>query len=210
MAFTPEWHTAIAETGAALGVATGGWAAMRGLEAWRMEVVGRRKAELAEEVLAQFYRARDILGWARMPAEGANLAPLGEAERGGAGASTPVERLTLESRLFSELQASRYRFMAFFGEEAAKPFDEIRAIHAEVVRSSESLARDEGGTGDEATKNREAWRRSIGWNAASGDPLAVKIERAVHDIEHICRPFIDETVLGGRSRVLFRRRHRDH
>ncbi len=45
-----------------------GWAGVRGLNAWRIETVGRRKTELAEEVLAAFHRAKDVLTWARFPA----------------------------------------------------------------------------------------------------------------------------------------------
>jgi hypothetical protein len=38
-----------------------GWAGVRGLNAWRIETVGRRKTELAEEVLAAFHCAKDVL-----------------------------------------------------------------------------------------------------------------------------------------------------
>lgn len=65
MALDPEWLTGVGTIllGAATPVA--GWAGLRGVDAWRAEVVGRRKAELPEEVLTQFYRARDVLIWAR-------------------------------------------------------------------------------------------------------------------------------------------------
>lgn len=53
-----------------LSAVVAGWAGIRGLNAWRAETVGRRKTELAEEVLAQFYRARDVLTWVRFPASG--------------------------------------------------------------------------------------------------------------------------------------------
>jgi hypothetical protein len=55
--------------------------------------------------------------------------------------SAPVERLTKESQVFSELQASRYRFMAYFGEEASRPSEEITAIHGEIVRWAGLLIR---------------------------------------------------------------------
>ena len=35
-----------------LAAVVAGWAGVRGLNAWRTEMVGRRKTELAEEVLA--------------------------------------------------------------------------------------------------------------------------------------------------------------
>ena len=42
-------------------------ASWEGLRAWREETVGRRRAELAEEVLADFYRVRDVLHRVRRP-----------------------------------------------------------------------------------------------------------------------------------------------
>src|ERR1700730_11838477 len=39
--------------------------AKAGLEKWRRETIGKRKIEVAEEVLADFYQARDIINEAR-------------------------------------------------------------------------------------------------------------------------------------------------
>jgi hypothetical protein len=100
-----------------------GWAGVRGLNAWRIETVGRRKTELAEEVLAAFHCAKDVLTWARFPASddddekddvragpGGNDDELDRSE-----IFTPVDRLTKESQVFSDLQAARYRFMGYLG-----------------------------------------------------------------------------------------------
>ena len=38
-----------------------GVVAIRGLSAWRQQMIGKRKAELAEQVLVGFYAARDTL-----------------------------------------------------------------------------------------------------------------------------------------------------
>jgi hypothetical protein len=40
---------------------------IQGLNKWRTETIGKRKAELAEEVLADFYEGRDIINAARSP-----------------------------------------------------------------------------------------------------------------------------------------------
>jgi hypothetical protein len=198
----PAWIEAI---GALLtGVATvlAGVAALKSLDAWRRETVGRRKAELAEEVLAQFYRARDILTWARFPvtqtsAEDGALAPTaGESKRDVSEKQrmySPVERLAQESQIFSELQASRYRFMAYFGEEATKPFEEIHALQNEVVAAAGKLIRAQGKPDTiESKRGRGAWESAIGWGAGEEDRIAQRLERAVRDIEVVCRPLIDE------------------
>ena len=182
MAFDPEWLTGVGSILLVGATAVAGWAALRGLDAWRTEMVGRRKAELAEEALAQFYQARDVLIWARFPAED------GEDRS----ASTPVERLTEESELFSELQASRYRFIAFFGERAAEPFDVVRAIHAEVIASASQLVRDTGERTPEQDERRRRWGDAIGWRPHEDDPTIQRLEDAIRGIEQICRPLIAE------------------
>lgn len=73
---------------------------MRGVDAWRAEIVERRKAEFAEEVHAQFYRARDVLTWARLshrPIVGSKdegEAPTGKRDRLYRSLVSPIERLT--------------------------------------------------------------------------------------------------------------------
>lgn len=188
MTDSATWVSALGNLSTGLAAAVAGWAAVRGLGAWRAETVGRRKAELAEEVLAQFYRARDQMTWARFPGNG-TLTPT-EA----LGSSAPVERLARESQLFSELQASRYRFMAYFGEEAAKPFDELRKVHREVLDAADSLARADCQPGDGASHSeRAAWSAAIGRGPASQeDQLAARLDRTIREIERVCRPLIDE------------------
>lgn len=198
---SPDWISALANLMTGLAAVVAGWAGVRGLNAWRTEMVGRRKTELAEEVLAGFYRVRDILTWARFPASDDNHG--GEDDRPGAGPDdeelergeifTPVDRLTKESQVFSELQASRYRFMAYFGEEAARPFEEIRAIHSEVIDSAHNLIRTYGQeqTGP-AEARRNQWEAAIGWGEGDGDTLRRRLDLAVKAIERTCRPLIEE------------------
>ena len=56
-------------TGLATAVAAGMavYFAAKGLSTWRKEMLGRRDAELAEGVLADFYQARDVYKWVRSP-----------------------------------------------------------------------------------------------------------------------------------------------
>ena len=148
MIIDANWVTAIGTLAKSAGAGLGGWAALRGVNAWRAETVGRRKAELAEEVLAQFYQAKDALTWARLPFGDATAqAPGAEGDgRGAEAMAAPIERLNQASQVFSGLQASRYRFMAYFGEEAAKPFDELRKVHNEVMEAAAQLIRDQDKT----------------------------------------------------------------
>ncbi|MBC6982717.1 hypothetical protein [Caulobacter sp. 17J80-11] len=198
----PSWASTLRDLSTGLAAAIAGWVGLRGVGAWRAEAVGRRKTELAEEVLAQFYRARDALTWARFPhpdvfadAPGAGEGADDDAEaRRRQAASAPVERLSREMALFSDLQANRYRFMAVFGEAAARPFDEIMAARDDVVRCARDLMRsyaDDAPT-PEAAQARGQMERDVGWGARDTDPIAARVDAAIHEIERTCRPLIDE------------------
>lgn len=83
---------------------------------WRAETTGRRKAELAEEVLADFYKMRTEVRYARIV-----HALLREAE-----AQEGYEASV--RRQLQEVLAKRYRFEAVFGREAAEPFAVLAAF----------------------------------------------------------------------------------
>ena len=96
-----------------------------GVDAWRREYVGKRKIEVAEDVLTLFYQARDTISRIRTPwhqkEEGKTRKP-GEYE-------TPeqkeqldrayvvFERYEKEQEIFNKLVVIRYRFMARFGKK---------------------------------------------------------------------------------------------
>lgn len=194
MVIDAGWATAIGTLAAGAGAGLGGWAALRGVNAWRAETVGRRKAELAEEALAQFYQAKDALTWARLPlGDAVGKAPFIGGGRGAEAMAAPVERLNQASQVFSALQASRYRFMAYFGEEAAKPFEELRKVHSEVMEAAGQLIRGQDtapSAGNDA--DRRQWGDTIGWGSHEQDRPAERLEHAVRDIERTCRPLIEE------------------
>jgi hypothetical protein len=212
MILTSALVSAIGNVVTGVGAGLGGWAALRGVNAWRVEAVGRRKAELAEEALAQFYRARDAVIWARLPAEGAGteVSAIDGADSAAMGAAmaAPIERLNQASQVFSELQASRYRFMAYFGEDGARPFDDLRKVHNDVVDAAGRLIRARGKPGSPSdAADQDAWRSTIGWGPHEQDQLAERLDRAVHAIERICRPLIEEPK---RARPRLARRSRSH
>ena len=193
----PDWISAAGTFLTGLAALVAGWAAVRGLGTWRSELVGRRKTELAEEILAQFYRARDVLTWARTPViphENAQAYGTRDASRNQA-LSAPIERITEESELFSQLHANRYRFVAYFGERAAFAFEEIRAVHADVVAAAGELVRDNGAPAalaDEEDERRETWEGTIGWGLRKDDGIPARVDAAVRQIEQICLPLIQD------------------
>src|SRR5208282_3081313 len=102
----------------------GVYIAKAGLNRWRIETVGKRKAELAEQALTAFYEARDVFVWVRSRAgfggEGSTRTSNdGESKAQLEKRNTyyiPIERLTHDKELFARLHSLRYAFAAHFGE----------------------------------------------------------------------------------------------
>lgn len=164
----------------------------RGLADWK------RRTELAEEILTEFYKARDVFYGARRPLssseEGKSRKPLD----GETAAQTfarnaiyvPYERLAKHVDFLSNLHAKRYRFRALFGEAAAKPFEAFLEAHNDVAFATSQLIEDHEEKGLDA-ESRKEYRKLIGWTARADDPVARKLDDAVAAMEAICRPIIE-------------------
>jgi hypothetical protein len=171
----------------------------RALNTWRSEMIGRKKADIAEQTLAAFYEVRDIIRAARQPGgfdyEGRSRQPIEgetvqEAKYRNA-VYVPAERLFKENEFFARLEASKYRFMTLFGVESAKPFDTIKKVRNQILISSEMLIRSYKGGPTEAPKDLRPsiaeWERDIGIGLTGDDPLADEVEAAIAEVEGRCR-----------------------
>lgn len=192
----------------ALGVVGGAVVACAGLQTWRSEMVGGRRADLAEQALELFYRARDELLWIRSP-----------AAFGGEGESrphepdedeqiahdrnsfyVPIARIRQSAEFWAQLQALRYRFAARFGRATIEPFIQMHGIVVEIQTASASLIRIAGEDRFYEQQRfidmREAWEAVIWAAVPDEDTILRRIDDAVARIEAICRPAIE-----GRSRL---------
>jgi len=101
--------------------------AIYGIDAWRREFIGKRRMELAEEVLALFYQARDVIRAIRSPfgyvGEGGTRKTASderpEDKEALDQAFVLVERYNRNIEPFSRIHALRYRFMVQLGVDAA-------------------------------------------------------------------------------------------
>ncbi len=186
----------------AFSVMVGAYVVIRGISAWREEMIGRRKAELAEEVLCLFYEIKDIFISSRFPGSFSNegvtrKVPDGKVESEDETAYknslyVAVERLFKNNETFSKVQAIRYRFIAYFGKDASKPFDEIKNAHSRIVVSTRMLIETYGRREEnrpDLVKQRQRWESDIGWWAdESEDQITPLIDGAVQSIENLCQP----------------------
>ncbi|MGH9897118.1 MAG: hypothetical protein ACREA0_35020 [bacterium] len=198
------------------------WAGMYGLDAWRREFRGRREIELAEESLALFYEARDAIAAIRSPGgwvgEGMSR-KAGEDESAAEKSARDqafvlMERYARFQELFGKIHARRYRFMAAFGEKAAKPFDDLHGILNDLFLASRMLATLWTRTRTGSTPRDEThWAKvekheSIFWDSGDDDPINPRLQAAVSNLELTCRAIIQGrgTLHGVLNIPIFRRR----
>jgi hypothetical protein len=98
-----------------------------------------------------------------------------------------------KQELFAQLHARRYRFIAHFGLEAAKPYDDLFKIRSEVISAVQMLLmthrnREQGSL----PNDRREWQEVIWAGRNKADPTPGRLDNIVKMIEATCRPAIQE------------------
>lgn len=198
-----EWWKETADIIQSMFVCLTAIVALLGVNEWRRQTLGKRKIELAEQVLASFYEARDLFVWVRSPAafggEGETRQADGEEENVRRRRNTyfvPIERMQKHGELFAKLQSQRYSFMALFGADAVKPFDELRQVQVRISVSAQTLI---GMVGNRYAQQQnqpliERCESDI-WEGMyeareQEDPLKASMIHIINLIEGLCRPVL--------------------
>ncbi|MBU8545041.1 hypothetical protein ACFOEH_15135 [Roseomonas sp. CGMCC 1.13459] len=190
-----------------------------GLVGWRIQLIGKRRTELAEEALLAVAQAVDAVKAIRSPATWSHEQEAVRKEAGNAvDQKVPGEvyRVTLwrigENReKFNALRKLQLLCRYHFGDDAARPFDKLHAqVHhvALAANMAAATARDE-------PENLVSLRREMKWEAAiwegygQPDDVADKVDAAQRDLEAILAPHLraDAALLpiaGGWRRVAAR------
>ena len=121
--------------------------AVWGICAWRREHTGKRRIDLAEEVLALVYEIHDVLASVRSPLgyseEGQTCPSMPDATNKEKAmlctAYIPIERCYSRRDLFARLRSLRYRFMALNGKDAGIPFEELNNIRRGLAKPFYSM-----------------------------------------------------------------------
>jgi hypothetical protein len=179
-------------------------AAFFGIKAWHEEFVGKRKLELAEEALALFYQANDVIAFMRFPAGFADERSSRKLEA----VETPkqkqirddayvtFERYNLNREIFSRIQALRYRFMAQFGKDSASPFCRLKSVLDALLGAARQwvmlseIAEHTFSRPESFQKHQlriEEFEKIL-WGIDEGDPISQRVEGIVQEMEQICRP----------------------
>lgn len=190
-----------------LAVIAASFVAFYGINSWRRELVGKRRIELAEEVLALFYQAKDIIAFMRFPvgysdessSRKADPRETPEQKRIRDDAFVTLERFNKHSDVFGRIHALRYRFMAQFGRDAVAPFDELKSITDQLfVAARQWVMLSEVGertfsSPQSLQEHRARIEKCDGvlWGMEKDDPISLRVEKAITTVEQICRPHID-------------------
>ena len=176
--------------------------ALYGISAWKREHVGKKRIELAEEVLELFYKVREIIQDARNDlAWSDDLAPSREPQEGETAEEKRMRDYThaymygysIRQDTFSQLEAKRHRFIVYFGKSARQPFSDLSRIIGRVRTAVRILALLEGRSTTDA-KTREQIdahtqaAHEIIWDQGEDDQITTELNRIVGEIEAICRP----------------------
>ena len=183
--------------------------AIIGFNSWRKQLRAKREYEIAEEVMASFYEVKDIISYIRTP-----LAWGGEGEsRRVIPGETPeqtrvlnlayvtFERYQHNIKLFSRISSYQYRFMFHFGSDSKAPFMELRKVLSELQNAARLLgtfwARREEivqKSGKEAKLSDDINKyESVIWEGKdSEDPISIKVDKIVSNIEIILTEYIQK------------------
>lgn len=182
----------------ALAVVVTAYFASRSLSAWRRQLVGKRKLEVAEDMLLAAYKGRGALSHVRNPIafgegrarpreqdERPNLANLKDSY------FTPLARMQALEEDFAQWSKVRFLADAYFGQEGAAPFDAIRKAYATVTISARMLVMTAGDLTPQDPRKVQ-WEADIWDTGTSDDPIRLSIDAAVRQVETACRPYLTE------------------
>jgi hypothetical protein len=143
-----EFVKAVAPAATAAAAATATWIGYKGLTKWQTELLGKRKTELAEEALADFYQMQDIMRAVRSPVgwwgaegltrkAGTNESP--EQKHKLDQAFSTIERYNKHSEFHAEFRAKRYRMRALFGASADEAYLRMNEAVGTVLGAAQML-----------------------------------------------------------------------
>ena len=175
-----------------------------GVNAWRREHIGKKRIELAEKILANFYEAKDAIRDIRNPFSFVGEGSTRQRSETETEAESEIldkayvvfERYKKKDKFFAELRSMKYQAMAVFGSESKEPFDEINKILNEIFAAANILGsyywQRQGQVhmeDEEFQKHLEKMQKyeAIFWYQGKDDDLTPRVNKTVTKIEDITR-----------------------
>jgi hypothetical protein len=174
--------------------------AIWGVNTWKR----KKDMEFTEEVLTLFYQAERAIEDIRNPlydlAKGQSREPekneTPEQKQARDRAYVVFKKIMEHGEIFDELHTMRFRFMARFGKEKAKPFDDLKRIVDQIWVSAQELAelwekQFSQVNLSSADQNLKKEYESVIWQGWATDTINPRVDKIIQDIEKVCRPIIE-------------------
>ena len=124
-------------------------AIISGIDAWRREFIGKRRIELAEEVLAAFFEIKDAIAFIRGPFGNSDEGKSRKRGNNETAEETQMldrgyvvyERYEQRTDIFNKFNILKYKFMAAFGPETETIFVECNKTLSSIFVSARLLAK---------------------------------------------------------------------
>jgi hypothetical protein len=197
----PLWVEVASKLLPAVAIAVTAVFAILGLNAWRRQMVGKRKFEVAEEGLVTFAMARRALNFVRAPGsfggEGSTRPPPREAEAENVRDMrnryyVPLERLKAVDKEFTAVTRAQTLAGVVISDEAAKAFDALLDGRWRVFTSAWMLIDNVGDF--DAIKPKEdihkQWSAAIWSGASNPDEMSASVDAAYKKLQELCRPHL--------------------
>lgn len=176
--------------------------AILGLRAWRQQLIGKRRIEVAEQGLLAAYKVKNAMTYIRSPlsfaAEGVDRTRAAHEEDDVAKAKdtyfVPLKRIQDTSDDFAEFEKARLLCQVYFGDESVAPFDEILQARKKVAIAARMLVDFVGEHGvDRGLYSKlqgDIWEGYSSNGDAANDAITKSVAGAVAAIEGLCRPHL--------------------
>lgn len=180
-----------------------------GVNAWRRTEIGKKKIELAVQLLAAFRDVEQAFTEIRSPIGRANEGLSRQAVEGESAsdaeirrrAFVAIERINTRSEKFLVVQSLRFHFEAYFGEKSIeRPYNQMLQIRARIVAAANRLEnhwRQQGGQFRTEEQFQQHLRQmhaaeAIFWeDTEDPDPLKPLVTEMMRDITAICGDAIE-------------------
>jgi hypothetical protein len=173
--------------------------AFLGLNTWRVQLVGRKKVELAEEALTLAYELQEVIEYARCPltyvGEGENRERRDQEDESVQHRNdvlySRVARLSEYAEEFARLRTVGLRFRAYFGEQAQDAITTFAKTRMEIFNAVSMLMTEDPEDKYELDLRKEL--KGVVWSHHSEklpNEIKERINDAVVEIEGVCRPVL--------------------
>jgi len=159
--------------------------------------VWRRRFDIAEQVLAAAYEARDALYWARtrvtFSGEGrarvATEPESDEIKKARDQAFIPIERLTEHAKAFAALQTVQDAVAAHLGPQAVQSIIDILSTYRKITSAAHHLIKYASWSKDPMTADGLRPFRQAIWGERPDDNDK-RVDAAIQQLDAICRPIL--------------------